>query len=84
MDDFTIFQLSNIESRQPLRQTSSSTEFGVTQLEAKFSTDLRDDLPPGLPLKRKVDHEVETFLDRKAPHHPIFQLSPAELLATKE
>lgn len=50
----------------------------------EFNDVLRDDLPEGLTPKRSVDHKIETLPDEKPPHRGIFQLSPAELIATKE
>ena len=44
----------------------------------------REDLPPGLPPERTVDHEIETDKYAKPPHRPLYQLSPVELKATKE
>lgn len=43
-----------------------------------------DDLPSGLPPERDVDHQIDILPGIKTPRRPIFQLSPAELLATKE
>lgn len=37
-----------------------------------------------MPPKRSVDHVIETEEGAKPPHRPLFQLSPSELLATKE
>lgn len=53
-------------------------------IEKEFSSVFHDDLPDGLPPKRNIDHQIEIRVDAKPPHKPIFQLSPAELLATKE
>ncbi len=44
----------------------------------------REELPPGLPPKRRVDHEIETDKDAKPPHRPLYQLSPVELKAMKD
>lgn len=51
---------------------------------SEFASVFRDDLPAGLPPKREVEHEMELQSDCTPPHKPLFQLSPAELLATKE
>lgn len=44
----------------------------------------REDLPPQLPLERSVDHHIEIEKNAKTPSRPTFQLSPAELLVTKD
>ena len=41
------------------------------------------ELPAGLPPKRAVDHAIETDLSGKPPLRPLYQLSPAELVAVK-
>lgn len=88
-EDFVVLQVSNITSREeskhhtPGNQTTSMDTDTALLLE-QFSEVFRDDLPAGLPPKRSVDHTIEIEEDSKPPHRPIFQLSPAELLATKE
>ena len=41
-------------------------------------------MPEGLPLEREVDHEIQTEEGARPPKRALFQLSPAELEATKE
>lgn len=41
-------------------------------------------MPEGLPPKRDVDHRIEVDPNSTPPRRGMFQLSPAELLATKE
>ncbi len=49
----------------------------------KYNNVFQEELPPGLPPKRSVDHEIEVDKDSKPPHRPLYQLSPAELEAAK-
>ena len=44
----------------------------------------RDQFPNGLPPKRSLDHEIETSIESKPPHLPLYHLSPVEIKATKE
>ena len=44
----------------------------------------RSELPQGLPPKRSIDHKIETEKGAKPPKRSLFQLSPAELEATKQ
>lgn len=48
----------------------------------KYNWVFRNDIHAGLPPKRAVDHEIKTIEGTKPPHWALFQLSPAELLAT--
>lgn len=56
----------------------------LKEILEKYKPLFRDDLPPGLPPKRSVDHEIEIEEGSKPPHRPLFQLSPEELKAAKE
>lgn len=62
---------------------SQKEYFDTTILLQKYHDVFRYDLPEDLPPIREVDHKIETFPDAKPPHRSIFQLSPAELVATK-
>lgn len=44
----------------------------------------RDELPAGLPPERTVDHAIEIDETAKPPLLPLYQLSPAELVAVKD
>ena len=57
---------------------------GLRALLEKYKELFRDQLPKGLPPKRSVDHEIETSIESKPPHRPLYHLSPVELKATKE
>lgn len=56
----------------------------VTAVLHEFVDVFRDELHPGLPLEPTVDHVIKIDPNEKPPHRPIFQQSPAELLATKQ
>lgn len=56
----------------------------ILALEEEHSTVFRDDVPSELPSERPVDHHIETLSDSQPPNCGIFQLSPAELMATKQ
>lgn len=68
-------------------KTPNLTKYQAHKLAAlfkRYESFFRDRLPPGLPPKRKVDHSIEVIRDEKPHHRPLIQLSPAELVATKE
>ncbi len=49
---------------------------GLKKTLRKYDTVFRGELPPGLPPKTRVDHEIETDKDAKPPHRPLYQLLP--------
>lgn len=53
-------------------------------LLTEFEDVFQEELPHVLPLQRDVDHEIETLTNNSAPHCPLYQLSPAELVATRD
>eukprot|EP00171_Calliarthron_tuberculosum_P007039 IDg7039t1 len=55
----------------------------LQRLLSKNAVIFKEELPTGLSPTRCVDHKIETNLDAKRPHRPLIQLSPAELLETK-
>lgn len=57
---------------------------GLRKILQKFCTVFQEELPPGLPPERDVDHEIQTEEDAKPPHRPMYQLSPVELKAMKD
>lgn len=75
--------IAHTEAQGPNSRQGASDERLDAILE-NYAYLFRQDLPNGLPPERKVDHAIETQPDAKPPHRPLFQLSPAELLATKE
>jgi hypothetical protein len=86
-NDFKIYQvidmntMTGAESFEGVGQAKSSK---MKRLLEKYKDVFRTDLPKGLPPKRSVDHAIETEPDKKPPHRPLYQLSPAELRAAKE
>lgn len=74
-------KLSNVRANAFNKQHHSQQ---LADLLEQYNDVFRDDLSKGLPPKRLVDHRIETDPCSKPPNRPLFQLSPAELLATKE
>lgn len=56
----------------------------LAQVLEKYKSVIVDELPDGLPPKREVDHEIVEKENSSPPYRPTFQLSTAELVATKE
>ena len=56
----------------------------LDDLLSKYSTVFRYELPSGLSPKRSVDHAIELEDGARPSNRPLFQLSPAELMAVKE
>lgn len=85
-ESFSVYQVRSINAlcSRPKPRHAETKDSDVIALEKEFETVFRDDLPEGLPPKRAVDHKIETDPDEAPPHRGIFQLSPAELVATKE
>lgn len=84
--DFIVFRLTSVNSTllSPGISKNESEDGDIKALKEEFSTVFRSDLTHGLPPRREVDHKIENEENSTAPHTDIFQLSPAELLATKE
>lgn len=56
----------------------------MKKLIEKYHSVFVDDLPDGLPPSRGVDHEIKTDENSSPPYRPPYQMSAAELQATKE
>lgn len=56
----------------------------LQQLLQKYDSVFVDDLPNGLPPVRYVDHEINIKENSTPPYRQSYQVSPAELKATKE
>jgi len=87
-EDFKMFQLVQVNAMKgkPVKSKEellSSKNAELRRLLCKYEMVLQEELPDGLPPKRSVDHEIEVNGDEKPPHRPLFQLSPAELIAAK-
>ena len=77
-EDFQVYALvANAE--KPAKQN-----YQLDRLLKRFEGVFKDDLPEGLPPKRSVDHAIETEEEAKPPMRPLYQLSPAELVAVRE
>lgn len=50
----------------------------------KFETVFRDNIPKGLPPVRSIDQYIQVEDGKRPSTRPLFQLSPAELLAVKD
>lgn len=83
-----IFQVHNVENF--MRYGRSETDVkgcddkALKTLLEKYDQVFTDDLPDGMPPARSVDHEIELQPDASPPYRSSYQLSPAELVATKE
>lgn len=91
-DEFVVFQVTNVSLNSATQKTMNAVktcrddfqdEQEIADRMKEISAVLRDDHPPGLLPKRCVDHVIETNPGSEPPHCPVFQLYPAELLATK-
>lgn len=82
--DFTSSTSSTQEEKVQDAQADIGKNHRLDKLLQRFAHVFRNDLPARLPPERVVDHRIETQDGEKPPHRPLFQLSPAELLATKE
>lgn len=80
---YQIHQINNFTTACE-KKTKSIRDPELEELVTAFKDVFRDDLPDGLPPAREIDHKIETDPEAKPPHRGIFQLSPAELVATKE
>lgn len=73
--------LSGLTRRDPkIGQRDPETARLLEKFWSVFQKDPRDGLPP----KREVDHEIQISPESKPSFRPIFHLSPAELIETKE
>lgn len=87
-EDFQVFQLvkaSALDEMKVGEKGATATNRGqLEKLLSKYKTVFRTELPPGLPPERSVDHAIEIEANSKPPMRPLYQLSPAELVAAKE
>jgi len=81
-----VFMLVNNVERTFIEREDSSEASGQRYKDfiRKYDEVFIDDLPPELTPIRFVDHEIQTQPGEKPTYRPSFQLSPAELLASKE
>jgi hypothetical protein len=86
-NDFKIYhtiEMSTMTGADSLEREGQAKSPKTRRLLEKCKVIFRTDLPKRLPLTRSVDHAIETEPDKKPPHRPLYQLSPAELRAAKE
>lgn len=86
-ETFVVLQVNTSSVAHLQKAKSKGHRTADTEIKAlleEFHDLFTDELPPGLPPKRSVDHVIEVEDDKKPPNRPIFQLSPAELLPTKD
>lgn len=82
---YAVFTLKNVMARQQLHQPNlSSTYPRLEWLLTKYNQVFQDDLRSRLPPEPAVEHDIITQNGVKPPHRPLFQLSAADLLASKE
>lgn len=82
-DELAVFHLSNMQYSQkgyriPLRDGEA------LKLRNEFADGFSGELSDGLPPIRDADHRIKVLPNLKPPHRRLFQLSPTELVATKE
>ena len=82
-NELQVFQLQVTEASSESQEQKVDNP-QVLQLIQKYSDVFKASLPPGLPPERDVDHCIEVENSTKPPYRPLFQLSPAELAATKQ
>lgn len=85
-EDFTVYQVRCTDNMNvELMNTSTADDDpDIAKIREEFSSVFRSDLPEGLPPEREIDHKIEVETGSTPPHLGMFQLSPAELIATKE
>jgi hypothetical protein len=73
------------EEAKPLRQTAEEKllEEAKKRARAKWAEVFPEELPPGLPPKREVDHKIELHAGKTPPSRPLYRMSPTELLELK-
>ena len=83
-------QIFHVSQRKPEKEEQLSkdqilncTDKNLRNILHKYLEVFQEELPPGLPPPREVDHEIVTDPEAKAPHRPLYQLSPKELASTK-
>lgn len=84
MNEIMFFQVRLVNHISKIDWAKIDKDEEIIALERDFSEVFRDDLPEGLLPERDFDHRIETTPDYSPPHRDMFQLSPAELLVTKE
>ena len=77
---FGLVSCNNTTATKPKKRNNY---FCLSSLLEKYESVFREELPDGLSPKRTVDHEIVTDPNAKPPLRPLYQLSPAEMVAAK-
>lgn len=64
---------------RPLVDAMSQCEAEAERIKAEFPEVFVEDLPPGLPPERSVDHHIETLPGAAPPSRPTYRLSQVEM-----
>lgn len=80
---FCLHTINNLDIQRSKYETGNEDVEKLT-LNKEFESVFRDELPPGLPPKRDVNHEIELDEGTKPPHKDFFHFSPAEIIATEK
>ena len=83
--DFCVFQLvkaNHVLASKEGKKAKCNKK--LDKLLSKYGTIFRDELPSGLSPRRSIDHSIKVEDGIRPRSRPLFQLSPAELLAVKD
>ena len=82
-EDFQVLGL--VENAEHLRRNEGKASHSqeLDNLLYRYHGVFKEELPDGLPPVRSVDHAIETEDGAKPPMRPLYQLSPAELVAVR-
>lgn len=69
LPDLVVFRLANL-TESSLYGNRTDDDPNVLAIKKKFASVFRDDLPPGLPPKRNIDHAIETNTHSKPQINP--------------
>ena len=84
-ESFQVFHVMVREVPSELKKVKKGKQDSrLDALLNKYESVFRSELPSGLPPERAVEHEIEVEKGSKPPHRPLYQLSPAELVAVKD
>lgn len=82
----SITSCSRLQDLSPALYSAVPKAFppSLDTLLSRFNTLFRNDPQAGLPPKRPVDHQIDITPDHSPPHRTLFQIAPAELIATRQ
>ena len=73
------FPVSDYQLSAAIASTSTPDDLACSKLLAEFRDVMPDQLPPGLPPKREVDHKIELLPGTRPPSRPTYHMSASEL-----